>query len=93
MPLSPRERNFIRAVDRLKILLLLMGSTVLAYLLFTPPSHLFAVTSIMGVTLCALFWVTHQLLTLITILDVELTKMIDAVKKALPEDARRRLLR
>ena len=93
MPLSPRERDLVRAVDRLKILLLLTGSVVLVYLLFTPPSQLFAVTSIMGVTLCALFWVTHQLLTLIAVLDIELTKMIDAVKKALPEDARRKLLR
>ncbi len=92
MPLTPRDRQFLNHVERSKLLLLGMGLAVLAYVLCTPSNQMYTVTTVIGVTLCALFWVTQRLLTLITILDVELLKMIEAVKKALPEDAKRNVL-
>ena len=92
MPLTPHDRKFLNTIEHLKVLLLCMGVAVLMYVLCTPVSQMYAVTTVVGITLCALFWVTQRLLTLVTILDVELLKMIEAVKKALPEDRRRDLL-
>ena len=89
MPLTPADRHFLKAVDRFKIYLLLLGGVVLIFLLCAPTHEFQTVVAVMGVALCGMFWLTQRLLTVITILDIELTKAIEAVKRALPEEFRR----
>lgn len=91
MPLTPNDRKFLQIVDRFRIYLLGLGLAVLIYLLCTPVSELQMATSILGVALCGVFWLTQRLLSLITLLDLELTKVVTVLKKTLPEDQRREL--
>ena len=69
----------------------LLGLTgaVLVFLLCTPASQIHIATTILGIALCWMIWLTQRLLNLITLLDIELTKAVDALKKALPADALR----
>ena len=92
MPLTERDRLFLRTVDRFRIYLLAIGIAVLVYLLCTPPSELQMATSIIGIALCGVFWLTQRLLTLITLLDLELMKIVRVLQKTLPEEHRRELL-
>ena len=89
MPLTSTDRHFLKAVDRFKIYLLLLGVAVLVFLLCTPSREIQMGIAVMGAVLCGMFWLTQRLLTVITILDIELTKAIEAVKRALPEEYRR----
>lgn len=89
MPLTPADRRFLNTVDRFKIYLLLLGVAVLIFLLCAPTQEIQMGIAVMGVALCGMFWLTQRLLTVITLLDIELTKAIEAVKRALPEDYRR----
>jgi hypothetical protein len=91
MPLKSGDRQFLQTVDRLKVYLLLMGVGVFVYLLVVPSDEIQMVTSIIGIALCGVFWLTQRLLTFITILDVELTRVVNAVKRSLTEDQRREL--
>ena len=93
MPLTPKDREFLEAVERLKTYLVLMAGGVFAVLLFTPARELHAVTSLVGLVLCALFWVTQRLLSFIAILDLELNRLRDAVLRSMPEAQRREFLR
>ena len=89
MPLTPADKRFLNAVDRFKIYLLLLGVVVLVFLLCAPTHEVQMGVAVMGVALCGMFWLTQRLLTVITLLDIELTKAIEAVKRALPEEFRR----
>ena len=92
MPLSPAERRLVAALDRLKIYLLGMAAVVLLFLVLTPPNQLSVPTCVIGVVLCGVFWLTQRLLTLITLLDLELIRAIEALKRLIPEEQRRELL-
>lgn len=91
MPLKPEDRRFLNAVDRMKIYLLLMAGAVLLYILMAPSGELQMTTSILGIALCGVFWLTQRLLSFITILDSELTRLSNALKRSLPTELRREL--
>ena len=93
MPLNPNDRRFLRTVDRLKLYLLLVAGAVFLYLLFVPAREIQMTTSVIGLALCAIFWLTQRLLSCITLLDVELTRVINVVKRILPEDQQKDLFR
>lgn len=92
MPLGPRDRKFLEAVDRLKAYLLFMAVAVFIFLLVTPATEIQMVTSIIGLALCAVFWLTQRLLSFITLLDLELTRVVNVLKRTLPEHERKQLL-
>lgn len=92
MPLAPSERRFLETIERFKIYLLLMAGMVFLFLLLTPQEEIRAVTSVIGMALCGIFWLTQRLLTYISILDLELTQVVQAVKRSLPEVERELLL-
>ena len=89
MPLTPQDRQFLRIINHLKIYLLLLALAVFVYLLCTPPSEIRMTTTVVCVALCGVFWLTQRLLSLITILDLELTRTANALKRALPDTARK----
>lgn len=60
---------------------------VLLYLLLTPSSEIQMATSIVGVALCVVFWLTQRLLSFITQLDLELTRVVNTLKRSLPGEA------
>jgi len=91
MPLNSRDRLFLRTVDRLKVYLLLLAIAVFIYLMFIPADELRMATSVIGVALCVVFWLTSRLLTFITSLDLELTRLINALKRSLPEEERQKI--
>lgn len=91
MPLSARDRQFLEVVERLKIYLLVMAAAILIFLLVVPQTEIQMATSIMGMALCGVFWLTQRLLSFITLLDLELTRMINVLKRTLPEDQRKTL--
>ena len=91
MPLNSRDRKFLQTVDRLKMLLLFMAISVLLFLLLAPSSEIHVATSVLGIALCGLFWLTQRLLTFVTLLDRELTRVVNAVKHSLPEAQRKEL--
>jgi hypothetical protein len=89
MPLSPEDRRFLRTVDRLKLYLLLLASSVFIYLLCSPaPDRQALLTSILGVALCGVFWLTQRLLGFISHLDMELSRLLEVVKRTLPPEQR-----
>ncbi len=89
MPLTPWDKRFLDTVDRLKIYLIIMAAGVLLFLLCTPASQIHLTTAIVSVALCGVLWLTQRLLTFITLLDLELTKAIEALKRAVSDDWRR----
>ena len=89
MPLSPADRKFLKAVDRFKIYLLLMAVGVLLVLLLAPHDDIRAVTSIIGMALCGVFWLTQRLLSFISILDMELSRLVAAAKWALTDEEKK----
>ena len=80
MPLTAQDRRFLHAVARLKLYTLLMGIAMFAYVVGLPPSSLQLPILIFGLALCGVFWLTHRLLACITLLDLELTRLLNAVK-------------
>ncbi len=91
MPLNSRDRRFLQTVDRLKLYLLLMAVGVFVYLLLMPTSEIQMATSVLGVALCGVFWLTQRLLSFITSLDLELTRVVNAVKRTLTDAQRKEL--
>jgi len=89
MPLTSRDRRFLQTVDRMKIYLLLMAVAVFLYLLYIPSSEIQMATSVLGLALCGVFWLTQRLLSCITLLDLELTRIVNALKRSLPEDQKK----
>ncbi len=91
MPLGPSDRAFLRRIEHMKLYLLVLAGLVFLYLLIAPRAHLQLTTSLIGLSLCAVFWLTQRLLAFIGLLDMELTRLTDAVKRSLPADQRREL--
>ena len=89
MPLTRTDKQFLGAVDRLKILLLLLAVGVFLMVLMTPPTQLTYPATMATIALCGLLWVTQRLLTLVTVLDIELTKAGGALKRTLTDEQRR----
>lgn len=88
MPLGARDRRFLQTVDRLKIYLLAIAGGILMVLLLTPPGEIQAATTVIGLTLCGVFWLTQRLLMFISVLDLEITRLTRAVMESLPEHER-----
>ena len=89
MPLSNGDRRFLQTVDRFKLYLIFIALGVLVVLLLTPYSEIRMATSIIGLALCGVFWLTQRLLAFISILDTELTRVANAVKRTLTEEQRK----
>lgn len=87
MPLNLEDRRFLGAVGRLKIYVLVMAVAVLGLFLLTPSVQIQLVTSVVGIALCGVFWLTSRLLSLVTLLDLELTRAMLALKRSLPPDS------
>lgn len=94
MPLNHRDRRFLQTIDRLKMWLLLMAVAVFIFLLLNPNSgEIQLTTCVLGVALCGVFWLTQRLLTFITALDLELTRVVNTLKRSLPKDQQEELFR
>ena len=91
MPLSAQDRRFLKNVGRLKAYILVMAAAVFLYLLLAPSSEMQMTTSVMGLALCGVFWLTQRLLTFISLLDLELMRVANAVKRSLTEEQRKEL--
>ena len=91
MPLSAKDRQFLKNIDHLKVYILIMAVAVFLYLLLAPSSEMQMTTSVMGLALCGVFWLTQRLLTFISLLDLELTRVANAVKRSLTEEQRKEL--
>ena len=89
--LTRQERIFLLAIDRLKIWLLVLAFAVFAYVLCLPNSAIQMSTSLIGIALCCMFWLTQRLLHLISQLDYELTRLTGAVQESLTEQQRQAL--
>lgn len=93
MPLNARDRRFLNTVNRFRMYLLVMALAVFVYLVFSPPSEIQMTTAVVGLALCGVFWLTQRLLTFISLLDLELNRVITTLKRVLPEDQQQELLR
>lgn len=91
MPLTEPDRKFLETIDRFKIYLLMIAGSVLVFLLLAPAEEMRPTTSVIGVALCGIFWLTQRLLTYISVLDLELTRVVEALKKVIPEEERQKL--
>ena len=91
MPLTTGDRRFLQTIERFKVYLLLMALAVFLYLLFVPADEIRTATSVIGIALCGVFWLTQRLLTFITLLDLELTRILNALRHSLPEEQRKEL--
>jgi hypothetical protein len=89
MPLNEVDRKFLQTIDRFKVYLLLVAIGVLLALLLAPQQEVQLVTSIIGVALCGVFWLTQRLLSYITVLDVELARVVSALKHTLTDEQRK----
>lgn len=89
MPLSPDDRRFLQTAGRLKIYVLTMALAVFGLLLLTPSQEIQLATSIIGIALCGVFWLTSRLLSLITLLDQELARAVTTLKRTLPPEQQR----
>lgn len=77
----------------MKFYLIGLALAVLIFLFSTPSSELTLVTAVLGMSLCGIFWLTQRLLTVITLLDVELNQLIEIIKRTLPEESRQQVFR
>jgi len=91
MPLRKGDRVFLHSVDRFKVYLLLIAICVLIFLLMTPAEEMRLPTAVIGVALCGIFWLTQRLLSYITVLDIELTRIAKVIRDELPEEHRKKL--
>ena len=91
MPLTNQDRRFLSVVNRLKVYLVMMALAVFVYLFLTPSSEIQMATSVLGMALCGVFWLTQRLVSCITLLDVELTRVLNVLKRTLPEEQRKEL--
>lgn len=93
MPLTEKERRLLGRVEHLKVYLLLVAGAVFLYLLFVPADELKMATAVVGMALCGVFWLTQRLLAFISLLDLELTRIMNVLKRTLPEEQRKELFR
>ena len=92
MPLTPQDRRFLQTVNRLKVYLLVLAVAVFLYLLLIPSNELQMATSVMGLALCGVFWLTQRLLSFISVLDLELMRVINVLTRTLPAAQRKALM-
>ena len=92
MPLSERDRRLLHTIDRLKVYLLLLACAVFLFLLCSPSGEIQAATAMLGIALCGVFWLTQRLLSFITVLDLELTRIVNVLKRVVPADQQKKLL-
>ncbi len=93
MPLTGRDRRFLQAIERMKVLLVFLAVAVFVYLLCVPSSEIQAATSVLGLALCGVFWLTQRLLSFITQLDHELTRVVNVIAQTLPPEQQKELFR
>lgn len=93
MPLSPQDRRFVEVVGRLKLYVLLMALAVFCYLVLRPASEIQMATTVLGVALCGVFWITQRLLSFIMMLDFELSRMLNVLKRSLTPEQQKELFR
>lgn len=91
MPLNTHDRKFLTTIDRFKIYLLLIAAGVFVFLLVIPSSEIQMATSVLGMALCGVFWLTQRLLTFISQLDLELTRVVNTLKHTLTPDQQKEL--
>ncbi len=91
MPLTKKDRRFLAAIDRLKLFLLIVAALTLVFILLTPPSQIQMVTTVLGVALCGVFYMTQRLLACITNLDFEISRLSDVIKSTLTKEERKSL--
>lgn len=91
MPLSAKDHRFLKYIDRLKAYILIMAVAIFLCLLLAPSSEMHMTTSVIGLALCGVFWLTQRLLSFISVLDLELTRVANAVKRSLTEEQRKEL--
>lgn len=77
----------------MKLYLIGLALVVLVFLVCTPSSELTLVTAVLGMSLCGMFWLTQRLLTVIALLDSELNKLIEIIRRTLPEESRKTVFR
>ncbi len=82
MPLTSSDRRFLKTVERLKLCVFFMALAVFLYLLAMPAGELQMATAIVGIALCAMFWLTQRLLSLVVHLDFELTRLSKSVERS-----------
>ena len=92
MPLTQGDRRFLNTVNRLKFYLLLLAIAVFLYLLLVPSGEIQMATSIIGMALCGVFWLTQRLLSFISLLDLELTRVVNVLKRTLSPEQQKELL-
>lgn len=92
MPLTAHDRRFLQTIERMKVLLVLLAGSVFLYLLFVPSNEIQLTTSIIGMALCGVFWLTQRLLTFIAQLDHELNRVVNVLRRTLPPDQQKELL-
>ena len=91
MPLTRQDRQFLEAISRHKIYVLVMAAAVLCYLRLARAEDFSLSTLVLGLALCGVFWLTQRLLSFISVLDYEVTRLSKAVSKSLPEEERKTL--
>ena len=91
MPLDTRDRKFLETIDRFKIYLLLIAGGVFVFLVVVPSGEIQMATSVLGMALCGVFWLTQRLLSFISQLDLELTRVVNTLKHTLPPDQQKEL--
>lgn len=91
MALTKRDRALLNRIDHLKLYLVILAGAVFVYLLFAPAGEIQMATSIVGLALCGVFWLTQRLLSFVAHLDLELTRLTNVVKATLPERERKEL--
>ena len=90
MPLTPKDRKFLACIERLKVYLLVLAGGVLLHL-WLVPNEMHPTTTVMGLVLCGVFWVTQRLLSYISLLDWEMTRVLNVLKRTLTPEQRREL--
>lgn len=90
MPLSEKDRKFLGRVGLFKIYVILMAAAVLLFLIVVPYEHRTAMWAV-EVALCGVFWVTQRLLSYISLLDFEITRLMNVLKHTLTLEQRKEL--
>ena len=90
--LSAKDRQFLQVVGRLKSYLLVMAFVVFLYVNFLPTEELQTATTLISVVLCGMFWLTQQLLGLISQLDFEVTRLTTALQRSMTDSERHEMI-
>ncbi|MCI0563594.1 MAG: hypothetical protein MN733_34410 [Nitrososphaera sp.] len=85
------DKRFLKTVDHLKIYILLLAASVLLYLIWFvfQNTEMQMATTVLGIVLCAMFWLTQRLLSFISLLDTELARAMNILKNTLSDEKMR----